>query len=103
MQIILSFHKDFASEKPILEHYSRGVTWCSTCQSFTVKSNTIEKVSAQEKVYYQADTNFTLVKLREETKPALDSVSTDLIRKYARKCGDYEQAYKDCHMAGKRV
>ena len=30
-------------------------------------------------------------------------VSTVLIGKYARKCRDYEQAYRDVHKAGKRV
>ena len=35
--------------------------------------------------------------------PALDSVSTDLIRKYYRKVGDYEKAYIEGKAAGKEV
>ena len=58
---------------------------------------------AQVKVYCRAHTNFTRVKLRQIVNPALDSVSVDLIRKYARKARDYEKAYCEGHKAGKSV
>ena len=104
MRIVLSFHEDFANEKTILEHYmqKRG-HMMFYLPKFHCELNAIERVWAQAKLHCRAHTNFTLVKLREVIRPALDSVSTDLIRKYARKCRDYEQAYKDGHKAGKKV
>ena len=55
---------------------------------------------AQAKVYCHAYTNFTITKLRRIINPALDSVSFDLIRKFARKARDYEKAG---NKAGKAV
>ena len=70
---------------------------------FHCELNAIERVWAQAKVYSRAHTNFTLVKLRQIINPALDSVSVDLIRKYARKARDYEAAYRAGLNAGKGV
>ena len=54
-------------------------------------------------MYCRAFTNFTLTRLRQIIEPALDSVTVDLIRKYARKSRDYEKAYRDGNKAGKAV
>ena len=104
MWVVLSNHEDFANEKTILEHYlhERGHLGFFL-PKFHCELNTIEKVWAQAKVYCRAHTIFTLVKLRAIINPALDSVSVDLIRKYARKARYYEQAYKDGHNAGEKV
>ena len=47
--------------------------------------------------------NYTLVRLRKIVNPALDSETTDLIRNYFRKVGDYERAYIEGKKAGKEV
>ena len=62
---------------------------------FHCELNPIERVWGQAKV--QTSTNFTIV------APALDSVSTDLIRKYFRRIREYEQAYIGGEKAGKEV
>ena len=41
--------------------------------------------------------------LRQILDPALDSVSTDTIRKYFRKIEEYERAYKEGKKAGLEV
>ena len=54
-------------------------------------------------MYCRAYTNFTLPRLRHIINPALDSVTIDMIRKYARKARDYEKAYREGNKAGKAV
>lgn len=104
MRIVLSNHDDFAHEQTIVEHYceSRGHLGFFL-PKFHCELNAIERVWAQANVYCRAHTNFTLMKLRQIINPALDSVSTDLIRKYARKARDFERAYLEGHKAGKPV
>ena len=65
--------------------------------------NPIEHVWGQAKVYSRKHTNFTLVQLRSIIRPALDSVSPDLIRKFFRKAQDYEQAYIKGKESGKEL
>ena len=104
MRIVLSNHEDFANEKTIVEHYLHGRGhFTYFLPKFHCELNAIERVWAQAKVYSRAHTNFTLVKLRQIINPALDSVSVDLIRKYARKARDYEAAYRAGLNAGKGV
>ena len=50
-----------------------------------------------------AYTNYTLVRLRTIIDPALDSVSTDLIRKYLRRVNEYERAYLEGKKGGKQL
>ena len=95
MRVVLLNHDDFAMEQTIAEHYLKDQFHCEL--------NTIERVWAQAKVFCRAHTNFTLVKLRQIIHPALDSVTVDLIRKYARKARDYEKAYHEGNKAGKSV
>lgn len=66
---------------------------------FHCELNAIERVWAQAKVYCWAHTNFTLVKLRQITNPALDSVFVYLIQKYRKA----KRAYLEGHKAGKSV
>ena len=104
MRVVLSNHDDFANEKTIVEHFlqDRGHL-AYFLPKFHCELNAIERVWGQAKVYCRAHTNFTLAKLRLIIHPALDSVSTNLIRKYARKARDYEKAYQAGHQAGKSV
>ena len=45
----------------------------------------------------------SLIRLLQIINPALDFVTVDNIRKFARKAQDYEQAYREGHKAGKAV
>ena len=65
--------------------------------------NDIERVWGQAKAYCRAHTNFTSMKFGQIIKPALDSLSVDLILKYARKVRDYEKAYRSVHQAVKSI
>ena len=47
--------------------------------------------------------NFTITKLGQIINPALDSVSIDQIKKFARKAQDYEKTYLEGNKAGKAV
>ena len=102
MRIVLANHEDFRKEKTIVEHFlsNRGhiVLFVS---KFHCELNPIERVWGQAKVYTRMYTNFTLPRLRVNINPALDSVSTDLIRKYFRRVLEYERAYLEGKKAGK--
>ena len=78
----------------VVEHFlcSRGHT-VLFIPKFHCELNPIERVWGQAKVYTRMYTNFTLPRLRANVHPALDSVSTDLIRKYFRRVVEYERAY----------
>ena len=82
----LVYHHDFATEKTIVEHYleTEGLQGCFL-PKFHCELNPIERVWGQAKVQTRINTNFTIVQLRTIIDPALDSVSTDLIRKYFRR------------------
>ena len=69
---------------------------------FHCELNPIEKVREQAKVYSRAHNNFTLVSLRSIVNPALNSVSTDLMRKYFGRVLEYK-AYLEGINAGKEL
>jgi len=94
MRTVLSFHDDFQNEKTLVEHFiiERGHK-CLFLPKFHCELNPIERVWGQAKVYSRAYTNFTLPGLRSTVNPALDSVPTDLMRKYFRRVLEYERAY----------
>lgn len=64
--------------------------------------NPIERVWGQAKTYCRKY-NFTIGRLRNIINLALDSVGTDLIRKYFRKNMEYKKAYKGGKKAGSEV
>ena len=104
MRIVLSFHEDFRKEKTIVEHYLNGRGHkVMFIPKFHCELNPIERVWGQAKVYSRMYTNFTLPRLRQIIDPALDSVSTDLIRKYFRKVREYHKAYLEGKKAGKEL
>ncbi len=104
MRIVLANHEDFRREKTIVEHFlsNQGHTVLFV-PKFHCELNPIERVWGQAKVYTQMYTNFTLHRLRVNVNPALDSVSTDLIRKYFRRVLEYERAYLEGKKAGKEL
>ena len=93
MRIVLSHHHDFATENTIVEQYlkNRGHL-VYFLPKFHCELNAIERVWAQAKVYCRAYTNFILARLRQIIEPALDSVTVDLIKEYARKARDYRES-----------
>ena len=104
MRTILSYHHDFANEKTMVEHLLEKEGLVGTfLPKFHCELNPIERVWGQAKKYSRAHTNFTIVRLRTLIDPALDSVSTDLIRKYFRRVDEYERAYLDGRKAGKEL
>ena len=104
MRVMLSNHDDFANEKKIVEHFLQERDHLAYfLPKFHCELNAIERVWGLAKVYCQDHTNFTLVKLQLIIHPALDLVSTNLIRKHATKARDYEKAYQAGHQAGKSV
>ena len=101
MRTILSNHHDFATEKNMVEHLLDKECLSGT---FVPKFHCeLNRVWGQAKKYSRAHTNFTLVRLRTIIGPALDSVSTDFIRKYFRRVREYEQAYLEGKQAGKEL
>ena len=104
MRTVLSNHDDFRTEKTAVQNYieKRGHK-AFFFPKFHCELNPIERVWGQSKRYCRTYTNFTLVKLRQILNPALDSVTTDLIRKYFRKARDYEKAYREGLKAGREV
>jgi hypothetical protein len=101
MRTVLSYHEDFATEDTIVENCLKGRGHkVYFLPKFHCELNPIERVWAQAKVYCRAYTNFTLIRLRQIMHPALDSVTVDNIRKFARKARDYEQAYREGPKAG---
>ena len=104
MQTVLSFHDDFRTEKTLVEKcLSDEGQKVVFLPKFHCVLNAIERVWCQAKCHSRQYTNYMLVRLRNIVNPALDSVSTDLIRKYFRKVGDYERAYIEGKKAGKEV
>ena len=104
MRTILKNHEDFKSEKTIVEHYLLNLGHkVQFIPKFHCELNPIERVWGQAKTYTRMYTNFTLERLRQILHPALDSVSTDTIRKYFRKVQDYERAYREGKKAGLEV
>ena len=101
MRTVLSFHEDSLHENTIVEDYLKGRG--HFLPKFHCKLNPIECVWAQAKVYCRAYKSFTLNWLQQIIDPALDSVTVDNIRKFARKSRDYERAYREGLKAGKEV
>ena len=104
MRVVLSMHDDFRKEQTIVEQFltAQGHQ-VFFIPKFHCELNPIERVWGQAKVYSRKHTNFTLPRLRLIIRPALDSVSLDLIRKYFRKAQDYERAYSEGKESGKEL
>ena len=110
MRIILANHKDFRTEKTIVEQYitSRGYTMLFI-PKFHCELNPIECVLGQAKVYTWVNKNYTLPnknytlpRLRLIINLVLNSMSVDLIRRYFGKVQNYETAYLQGKQAGRK-
>ena len=104
MQTLLANHEDFRTELTVVEHFLHSrVHTVLFIPKFHCELNPIKRVWGQAKVYTRMYTNFTLPRLRANANPALDSVSTDLIRMYFRRVVKYERAYLEGKEAGREL
>ena len=67
---------------------------CLILPKFHCELNPIERVWCRAKLYARNQCDYTFQHLRRTVQPALDSVTTDDVRKYFRTFRDYKEAYK---------
>lgn len=104
MQVILSNHEDFKSEKPKVIHFLENKGHMALfLPKFHPEMNPIERVWAQSKRYTKAFCNYTLPSLRKTIPLGLDYVTLDNIVKFHRKARDYMFAYFEGHVAGPKL
>ena len=104
MRVVLSFHDEFRTEKTLVKKFfTNERQQVMFLPKFHCELNPIERVWGQAKSYSRQYINHTLQRLHNIINPALGSVSTDLIKKYFRKVGDYERTYIEGEKAGKEV
>ena len=73
---------------------ARDIT-VSIYQKFHCELNPIERVWGKAKQYTRSHCDYSFAGLEKTIHPALDSVSTDTIRKYFRKVKEYMKAYRE--------
>ena len=104
MRTILLFHHDFRTERTFMEKFNldqgHQVVFLPM---FHCELNSTERVWGQAKRHCQQYSNYTLARLCNIIHPVLDSVRTNLIRKYFRKIGDYEKACIEGKKAEKEI
>ncbi len=90
----LSQEQDFKAEScQALMFLREKGDYARLLPKFHCELNSIERVWGQAKRQTRSVCDYSLSGLRSAVRPALDSVSTDLIRKYFRKSRDYARAY----------
>ena len=91
----LSNMHDFKFEKSKVENHiaTRGHR-CLFLPKFHCELNPIERVWCRAKLYARNQCDYTFQHLHQTVQPALDSVTTDDVRKYFRTFRDYIEAYK---------
>ena len=67
---------------------------CLILPKFHCELNPIERVWCRAKLYARNQCDYTFQHLRRTVQPALDSVTTDDVRKYFRTFRDYKESYK---------
>ena len=94
MREILRAHPDFKNEKSRIEHFleeKRHIAYL--LPKYHCELNPIERVWAQSKKYTKAYCNYSIVSLRKNIVPALESVSLESIQKHFNKVRHYMFAY----------
>ena len=69
---------------------------------FHCELSVIERVGCHSKKHTRAYANGSIVRLRRLVPEGLDSVTTDMIKKFFRTCREYEKAYRE-GLSGKDV
>ena len=92
----LKTYSDFGEQKTILEEYIEGRGHvCVFYPKFHCELSPIELVWCHSKKHTRAYADGTITRLRKIVPEGLDSVSTDLIKKFFRLCRVYEKAYRE--------
>ena len=82
MSIVLANYSTFQEERTVVEAYLLCLGYqVLFIPKFHCEQNPMEHVWGQAKVYTCKFTNFSLIRFRKIPNPALDSVSTDTLRK----------------------
>ena len=104
MREILSNHDDFQNEQPKIIHYleQKGHK-AYFLPKLHPELNAIERVWAQPKHYTKAYRKYTIVSLRKNVNPGLESVTLQNIQNFHRKAKDYMFAYFEGHGAGRQL
>ena len=76
---------------------------CIFIPKYHCELNHIERVWGHAKKYTRSHCNYSLAGLEHTVEPALETVFTDLIRKYFQKVCEYSRAYREGYSAGPEV
>ena len=104
MRKTLKSMHDFKYEKTKVEKLvtDRGHR-CIFIPKYHCELNPIERVWGHAKQYTRTHCDYSFRGLKRTIGPALNSVSTDLMRKYFRRVREYVRAYREGHKAGPEV
>jgi hypothetical protein len=95
---------DFKYEKTKVEKYISGRGHrCIFIPQYHCELNPRERVWGHAKQYTRKDCDYSYPGLERTMGPALNSVPTDLIRKYFRRVREYARAYREGYKAGPEV
>lgn len=98
---LLAAEPDFIREASIVETYLKSQGYeAQFFPKFHCELNATEPCWCQSKIHTRAYCKYSIVGLRKQVRPALDSVTVDLIRKFFRKVKDFERAYREGHVPG---
>ena len=99
----LKTYPDFKNQKTILEEYiERRGHLCLFYPKFHCELSPIERVWCHSKKHTRAYANGSIIRLRQLVPKGLNSVTTEMIKKFFRTCRDYECAYRE-GLQGKAV
>lgn len=95
MAAILNNHEDFKNQRPWLEEICTGAGHAIIFfPKFHPELNWIERYWSNAKNYARRHCDYTFENLRATVPTALNQVSVQTMRRYARKCFRYMEAYR---------
>ena len=95
---------DFKYENTKVETYiSAKGHRCIFIPKYHCELNPIERVWGHAKRYTRSHCDYSFAGLERTIEPALETVSTDLMRKYFRWVCEYARAYREGHRAGPEI
>ena len=98
-EVLLEF-EDFRCQKTLLEELvERQRHICIYIPKYHCELSPIERAWCHSKKHIAAHNNGTITRLRKILRQALDTVDSNLMKKFFITCRDYEQAYRDFHSA----
>lgn len=99
---------DFKYEKTKVEKYitakgHRCIFTCIFIPKYHCELSPIEWVWGHAKIFTRSHCDYSFAGLERTIEPVLETVSTDLMRKYFRKAREYAKTYREGHAAGPEV